>query len=371
MGIRVGVIGVGNIASMFVQAVEYYRRTGSMEGLIHSVIGGYRVGDIEIVYAVDVSKNKVGKDLGETIHAKPNLVPKLVDLGETGVIVRMGRVLDGVAPHMTSDFEPLDHGEPSREQLVRELRENRVDVLVNLLPVGSYEATRFYAGVAAEAGVSFINCIPEFIASDPIYHGMFSENNALLLGDDIKGQLGATIVHRALASLITWRGARIIESYQLNVGGNSDFKNMIDHGRLHSKWISKTMAVATTQPDPEGVKDRIYAGPSGYVQFLGNRKIAYMYILAKAFMGLPVRIDLRLEVDDKAMATAVLVDTVRLAKTLVDHGVHGSPPWASAPYFKHPPKPSKSDIEALAKLYNELDKLGIEIKPRHVINNTP
>ncbi|RLG84667.1 MAG: inositol-3-phosphate synthase [Thermoprotei archaeon] len=366
MAIHVGLIGIGNIASMLVQAIEYYKRTGSTKGLIHHNIDGYKISDIEIVYAIDISKYKVGRDLSEAIFAPPNLVPRLVDLPETGVIVRMGKILDGVASYMMEDFAPLNSNEPSKDLLVKEIRENDLDMLINLLPVGSFYATRFYAKVAAEAGISFINCIPEFIASNDIFKEIFYGKRALLLGDDIKGQLGATIVHRTLASLITWRGASIIESYQLNVGGNSDFKNMTDHSRLYSKHISKTMAVASTQPDPNKILRKIYAGPSGYIPFLGNKKVAYIYILAKAFMEMPVKIDLKLEVDDKAMATAVLVDVIRLAKVLMEKEVYGCPPWASAPYFKYPPLPISSDVAALHKLYEELDRLGISISPRYI-----
>ncbi len=362
--VRVGLVGVGNIASMFVQSIRYYSTTGSSSGLIHSRIGGYGVKEIEVVYAVDVSRHKVGRDLGEAIFAKPNQVPKLVDVGVTGVVVRMGRVLDGVAEHMVEDFEPAQAEEPTVEELARELSEYEVDVLVNLLPVGSRLATRFYAEVAARAGTPFVNCIPEFIASDSSYSKLFEESGALVLGDDIKGQLGATAVHRALASLVSMRGGEVVESYQLNVGGNTDFKNMLDVGRLSSKRVSKTMAVATTQPKPEEYAERIYAGPSGYVPFLGNTKISYIYIKASGFMGLPVTLDVKLVVDDKAMASAVLVDVVRLAKALRDRGVRGSPWWASAFYFKHPPKPARSDEEALVELYRKLDELGVEVEPR-------
>jgi len=362
--VRVGLVGVGNVASMFVQSIRYYSTTGSSSGLIHSRIGGYGVKEIEVVYAVDVSRHKVGRDLGEAVFAKPNQVPKLVDVGVTGVVVRMGRVLDGVAEHMVEDFEPAQAEEPTVEELARELSEYEVDVLVNLLPVGSRLATRFYAEVAARAGTPFVNCIPEFIASDSSYSKLFEESGALVLGDDIKGQLGATAVHRALASLVSMRGGEVVESYQLNVGGNTDFKNMLDVGRLSSKRVSKTMAVATTQPKPEEYAERIYAGPSGYVPFLGNTKVSYIYIKASGFMGLPVTLDVKLVVDDKAMASAVLVDVVRLAKALRDRGVRGSPWWASAFYFKHPPRPARSDEEALVELYRKLDELGIEVEPR-------
>ncbi|MCS7098748.1 MAG: inositol-3-phosphate synthase [Sulfolobales archaeon] len=367
--IRVGIVGVGNIASMFVQSVEFYRRSGGEpRGLIHTNVGGYSVGDIKVVYAVDVSKHKVGRDLKEAIFAKPNQVPKLVELPETGVVVRMGRVLDGVAEHMVEEFPPSSAPQPELEELVDEVRSYSIDVLANLLPVGSREASRFYAEVAAKSGAAFVNCVPEFIASDPQYSSLFEKHGALVLGDDIKGQIGATAVHRALASLVTTRGGEIVESYQLNVGGNTDFKNMLDLGRLDSKKVSKTMAVAATQPNPDTVLDRIFAGPSGYIPFLGNTKVSYIYMKVSGFMGLPVVIDLKLTVDDKAMASAVLVDVVRLAKALKDRGIYGSPGWASSFYFKHPPAPTRSDEEALAVLYRELEKLKIPIEPKRLPN---
>lgn len=364
--IRVGIVGLGNIAAMFIQAVEYAKRYDSLFGVIHERIGGYRPSDIEIVYAIDVSREKVGKDLADAIFSYPNMVPQLVDMSKTGVIVRMGRVLDGVAEHMIEEFRPADYPEPALSDIIDELKSYRVDVLVNLLPVGSAKASRFYAEAAARAGTAFVNCIPEFIACDPSYQKLFEQNKTVILGDDIKGQLGSTIIHRALASLIAMRGAEIVESYQLNVGGNTDFKNMLVHERLHSKKISKTMAVASTQPKPEKVLDHLFAGPSGYIPFLGNTKVSYIYIKAKSFMGIPVTIDLKLVVDDKAMATPILIDTVRLAKALMDRGVYGSPEWASMFYFKYPPKQAKSDEEALLNLYLNLERLGIEVEPKRL-----
>lgn len=363
--IRVGIVGVGNIASMFIQSIRYYKISGSSKGLIHSRIGKYGVGDIEVVYAVDISKYKVGRDLAEAIFQPPNQVPKLVDLGSSGVIVRMGRVLDGVAESMVEDFSPSDLPEPTAEDLAKDLEDLGVNVLVNLLPVGSSKATRFYAEAAAMAGVSFINCIPEFIASDDNYSRLYESHKATLLGDDIKGQLGATIVHRALARLISMRGGEIVESYQLNVGGNTDFKNMLEQSRLHSKKLSKSLAVASTQPDPHDALNRIFAGPNGYIPFLGNTKISYIYIKALGFMELPVTLDIKLVVDDKAMASAVLVDVIRLAKVLNDLGIYGAPPWASAPYFKHPPNLVKSDEEALSELYTRLEEYGVKVEPKY------
>lgn len=363
--IRVGIIGVGNIASMFIQSLHYYKTTGSSKGLIHSRIGRYGVSDIEVVYAVDVSKNKVGKYITEAIFQPPNQVPKLVDLSPSNVTVRMGRVLDGIAEHMIEDFQPSDLPEPSTEELAKDLEEHGVDVLVNLLPVGSSKATRFYADVAAMAGVSFVNCIPEFIASDESYSRLYESRRTVLLGDDIKGQLGATIVHRALARLISMRGGEVVESYQLNVGGNTDFKNMLEQSRLHSKKLSKSLAVASTQPDPYEALNKVFAGPNGFIPFLGNTKVSYIYIKALGFMGLPVTLDVKLVVDDKAMASAILVDAVRLAKVLKELGIYGAPPWASAPYFKHPPNLVKSDEEALEELYLRLEEYGVEVVPKY------
>lgn len=367
MSIRVGIVGVGNIASMLVQSVYFYRETGWSEGLIHEDIGGYKVTDIVFSYAVDVSRDKVGRDLSEAIFAQPNLVPKIAEVPRLNVPVRMGRILDGVAPHMEEEFKPLHTREPSVEEIARELEDTNTDVLVNLLPVGSEEATRFYAEAAARAGVAFINAIPVFVASqDNWLHELFEKKRAPLLGDDIKGQLGSTIVHRALASLIRMRGAKLLETYQLNIGGNTDFKNMLALERLTSKKISKTMAVASTQEDPHALlkEEKVFAGPSGYIPFLGNTKISYMYMRARAFAGLDVEIEVKLKVDDKAMATAVLVDVIRVAKILKDAGVGGSIAWASAFYFKHPPSPTKSDYDSLKMLYDGLEKLGARVKPR-------
>ncbi len=366
--VRVGIIGVGNIASMLVQSVEYYKTLDSNEGLIHEVIGGYDVRDLRFVYAIDVSSEKVGRDLSEAVFAYPNVVGRFVDLPRLGVVVRMGRVMDGVAPHMVEDFKPAKLPEPSEDEIVRELLDTGVDVLVNLLPVGSEDATRFYARAAARAGVAFVNAIPVFIASSPSDSivELASKNGAPVLGDDIKGQLGSTIVHRALASLVRMRGAKLVETYQLNIGGNTDFKNMLALERLKTKKESKTTAVASTQDNPEVLlrEEKVYAGPSGYIPFLGNTKISYIYMRVKAFAGTDVEIEVKLKVDDKAMATAVLVDVLRIAKILKDNKIGGSIPWASAFYFKHPPTPVKSDYEALKMLYKGLEELGVEAKPK-------
>lgn len=367
VGIKVGIVGVGNIASMLVQSVFYYKRLETSEGLIHEDIGGFKVTDIEFSYAVDVSRDKVGKDLSEAIFAYPNVVPKIAEVPKLGVEVRLGRVLDGVALHMEEDFRPLKAPEPTVHEVAKDIEDSGTEVLVNLLPVGSEEATHFYAEAAARAGVAFINAIPVFVASQPSeLLKLFEEKRAPILGDDIKGQLGSTIVHRALASLIRMRGARLLETYQLNVGGNTDFKNMLVLDRLSSKKVSKTMAVASTQEEPQVLlkEGKVFAGPSGFVPFLGNTKISYMYMRAKAFAGLDVEIEVKLKVDDKAMATAVLVDVIRIAKVLRDIGIGGSVAWASAFYFKHPPLHTKSDYDSLKMLYEGLESLGVSVRPK-------
>jgi myo-inositol-1-phosphate synthase len=346
--IRVGIVGVGNCASALVQGVYYYKERGDCEGLIHCDIGGYKVWDIEFVAAVDVSEAKVGKDLSEAIFAPPNITPKIAEVPKLGVTVVKGPVLDGVAPHMVDVFRPLKAPEPSVEEIADALKE--ADVVVNLLPVGSEQATRFYAEAALKARSAFVNGIPVFIASDPqgVWPKRYEEAGLPLLGDDVKGQVGATITHRTLVALLRDRGVRVEGTYQLNIGGNTDFLNMLLEERLVSKRISKTRAVTSLldygRKLEEGGGVRI--GPSDYVPFLGNTKVAYMYIKARSFAGFPLTIDLKLTVDDKSMCGAVLVDVIRIAKVALDRGEAGAIPEASAWYFKHPPLQAPSDQEA-------------------------
>jgi len=350
--IRAAIVGVGNCASALVQGTYYYKDARDDEfvpGLTRVRLGGYHVGDIEWVAAFDVSKEKIGKDLAEAIFAPPNITPKFADIPERlGVVVSPGPVLDGVAPHMVEKFRPHEEN-VGFDDVVRVLKESGAEVVVNLLPVGSEEATRFYAMAAAEAGAAFVNGIPVFIASNPEWDNYYRDRGVPLVGDDIKGQLGATILHRTLVRLMHMRGVRVEETYQLNIGGNTDFENMLMEERLASKRISKTRAVTSVLPygrelEREG---RVRIGPSDYVPFLGNTKVAYIYVKGRSFAGFPVTIEAKLTVDDKSMFAGAMIDAIRGAKIALDRGVAGSVPSVSAPFFKHPPVQAPSDEEAL------------------------
>lgn len=348
--IKVAIAGLGNCASMLIQGIEYYRQKGEdyYEGLITPIIGGYKITDIEVVTAFDVSKNKVGKDISEAIFEKPNITPKIVNLEKKGVKVVAGPVLDGVAPHMVDVFNPTYEGKI--ENVIDELRSSKAEILINMLPVGSEQATRAYASASLEANTAFINAMPVFIASDPTgeFPRKFKEKNLPLAGDDIKSQVGATILHRTLTSLFRLRGATVDETYQLNVGGNTDFLNMKTEARLYTKRISKTKAVTSTLENPDLIEKegKIRIGPSDYIPFLGNTKVAYIYLKGRGFAGFPIKVEAMLEVDDKSDCAAVLVDVIRAVKVALDKHVGGPLIEVSAFYFKHPPVQAKDDDEA-------------------------
>jgi len=347
----VAIAGVGNAASALVQGVYYYAgREDEAIGVRSPILGGYRIGDIEFVAAFDVSTLKVGRDLAEAIFQPPNITPRFAELPKRlGVEVKPGPVLDGVAPHMVDRFRPhsldVDLG-----SVVDTLKESQADILLNLLPVGSEEATRFYAKAALEAGSAFVNAIPVFIASDPSgeWPSLYEHRGLPLVGDDVKGQLGATVLHRTLARLMALRGVRLEATYQLNIGGNTDFENMLLEERLSSKRESKTRAVTSVVPGGDEMPrtGRVRIGPSDYVPFLGNTKIAYLYLRGTGFAGFPVEIDVKLKVDDKSMIAGVLIDALRATKVALDRGVAGPVPSVSAPFFKHPPIQAASDEEA-------------------------
>jgi len=350
--IRAAIVGVGNCASALVQGTHYYWDAEDDElvpGLTSVRLGGYHVGDIEWVAAFDVSQEKVGRDLAEAIFAPPNITPRFADLPERlGVTVSPGPVLDGVAPHMKDKFKP--HGrDVGFNDVVDVLRESKAEIVVNLLPVGSEEATRFYAMAAAEAGAAFVNGIPVFIASSPEWDEYYREKGVPLVGDDIKGQLGATILHRTLVRLMHMRGVLVEETYQLNIGGNTDFENMLMEERLASKRHSKTRAVTSVLPYGEQLEreGKVRIGPSDYVPFLGNTKVAYIYLKGRSFAGFPVVVEAKLTVDDKSMFAGAMIDAIRGAKIALDRGIAGSVPSVSAPFFKHPPVQAPSDEEAL------------------------
>lgn len=339
--IKVAIAGVGNVAAFFVQAVELAKQRGKLENAIFAEdFGGYKVIDIEFVAAFDVSKEKVGKDLSEAIFARPNVVPKFCQIGKLGVEVSPGPVLDGVADHMIESFNPIE-AKVSRKEVVEVLKSSGAEILVNLLPVGSQKATEFYASAALEARAAFVNCIPVFIASDPTqrWPRLFERAKLPLLGDDLKGQLGATILHRTLVHLFKLRGVSVEETYQLNIGGNTDFLNMTVEARLTSKRKSKTEAVTSLLPYGKKLEksEKIRIGPSDYVPFLGNTKVCYIYLKGKSFCGFPVTVDLKLVVDDKSMAAAVLLEAVRIAKIALDRRLGGALKEPCAFLFKHPP----------------------------------
>lgn len=341
--VRVAIAGVGNCASALVQGVEYYKDSAGeakVPGLMHVNFGGYHVRDIKFVAAFDVNKRKIGKDLGEAIFMEPNCCAKFVEVPRLDVKVLPSPILDGVAPHMREPFRIYDEKEVEPVNVPDALREAEADMLVNFLPVGSYKATRHYAQAAIDAGCALVNCIPEFIASDDEWSKRFREKRLPVAGDDVKSQLGATILHRNMVKLCVDRGVEVEETYQLNLGGNTDFQNMTIEERLKTKRISKTEAV--TSLVPYKVPTRI--GPSDYVPFLGDKKICYIFIKGKKFGNQPVTIKAKLEVEDSPNSAGVVIDVIRAAKLALDRGI-GGPLTSIASYaFKHPPVQVPDDV---------------------------
>lgn len=334
--IRVAIIGVGNCASALVQGVEYYKNAKEDEtvpGLMHVNFSGYHVRDIKFVAAFEVDQRKIGKDLAEAIFTKPNCCAKFADVPYLGVKVLPGPILDGVAEHMREPFNVYDEREIKPVNVVEVLKETGAEILINYLPVGSYHATRFYAQAALDAGCAFINCIPEFIASDPIWGRKFEDKGLPVAGDDVKSQLGATILHRNLVKLCIDRGVLVDETYQLNIGGNTDFLNMTVEERLKTKRISKTEAV--TSLVPYKLPTRI--GPSDYVPFLGDKKICYITLKGRKFGNLPVTITAKLEVEDSPNSAGVVIDVIRAVKLALDRKIAGPLISISSYAFKHPP----------------------------------
>ena len=329
------IAGVGNCASALVQGVYYYRdakETDVVPGLMHVRFGDYHIRDIRFVAAFDVNREKIGKDLSEAIFAPPNSCSRFVkSLPKLEAKVYAAPSLDGVGPHMKGPFRAKGEEEPV--DVAQILEETEADMLVNFLPVGSYEATRFYAQAALDAGCAFVNCIPEFIASDKEWAEKYEKAGIPIAGDDVKSQLGATILHRTLVRLFVERGVIVDETYQLNIGGNTDFQNMTLEQRLKTKRISKTEAV--TSMVPYEVPTRI--GPSDYVPFLGDKKICYIHIKGRKFGNQPVTVHAKLEVEDSPNSAGVVIDVVRAVKIALDRGVAGPLISMSAYAFKHPP----------------------------------
>jgi myo-inositol-1-phosphate synthase len=351
--IRVGIVGVGNCASSFVQGLTYYSGAESNEpvpGLMHVTVGGYHIHDVEISAAFDVNARKVGRDVAEAIWAEPNNTFRFADVKSTGVTVARGRTLDGLGLYLRDDIEESDAPDMDVAEI---LHDSRTDVLVSYLPVGSQKASEWYAEQALEAGCAYVNCIPVFLASNPDWRRRFEEAGLPIIGDDIKSQVGATIVHRVLANLFRERGVRVDRTYQLNFGGNSDFKNMLERERLHSKKISKTQAVTSQFEVPLAPGD-IHVGPSDHVPWLTDRKWAYIRLEGTTFGGVPLNAELKLEVWDSPNSAGVVIDAVRCAKLAMDRGIGGALIGPSSYFMKSPPQ-QFTDGEARARTIEFID----------------
>ncbi len=363
--IKIAVVGVGNCASALIQGLHYYKNRGPEKaiGLMHWEIGGYSPKDIEVVAAFDIDQRKVGQDVSRAIFEKPNCTEVFCrEIPESGTIVQMGRVLDGVSDHMADyredrTFLPAELPEADQDAVVDTLKASGAQILLNYLPVGSEMATRFYAECALEAGTAFINNIPVFIASDMEWAKKFALKKIPIIGDDIKSQLGATIAHRVLTDLFKKRGVQLDRTYQLNTGGNTDFLNMLNQKRLLSKKKSKTEAVQSVTA--ERLEDEnIHIGPSDYVPWQNDNKVCFIRMEGRMFGDVPIELELRLSVHDSPNSAGVAIDTIRCAKLALDQNIGGVLEAPSAYFCKHPPTQFSDDeafrmTEAFIKAYSE------------------
>ncbi len=340
--VRVAIVGVGNCASSLVQGVEDYKDAdpeSRVPGLMHVQFGPYHVRDVEFVAAFDVDAKKVGRDLAEAIGASENNTIKICDVPPTGITVQRGPTLDGLGQYYQ---EMITESDDPYVDVVQVLRDAQAEVLVSYLPVGSEQADRYYAQCALNAGVAFVNALPVFIASDPVWAAKFTEAGVPIIGDDIKSQVGATITHRVLAKLFEDRGVELLRTYQLNFGGNMDFMNMLERTRLQSKKVSKTQSV-TSQIPHEMEKAAVHIGPSDHVPWLDDRKWAYVRLEGKAFGDVPLSLEYKLEVWDSPNSAGVIIDAIRAAKIALDRGI-GGPLLSAASYFmKSPPEQYDDD----------------------------
>lgn len=367
--VRVGIIGVGNCASSFVQGVEYYKKADKSEfipGLMHVDLGGYHISDVEFSAAIDIDKNKVGHDLSKAIFTRPNNTYKFCDVPNLGVKVVRGMTHDGLGKYLKMVIEPA----PGRTaDIVKVLQDTGTDVVVNYLPVGSEEATKWYVEQILEAGCGFVNCIPVFIARESYWQDRFKKRGLPMIGDDIKSQVGATIVHRVLTRLFRERGVRLERTSQLNVGGNMDFYNMLERARLESKKISKTNAV-TSQLDYDIGKGNVYIGPSDYVEWLTDRKWAHIRLEGRTFGDVPLNIEMKLEVWDSPNSAGVVIDAVRCCKLALENKLSGSLYGPSSYFMKSPPEQYRDDIardkteEFIQKYGRIIDTGGNGKKPK-------
>lgn len=341
--VRVAIIGVGNCANSLIQGVHYYRNADEntqIPGLMHVNLGGYHIRDIEFSAAIDIDAEKVGKDLSEAMWAGQNNTIKFTDVPHLGVPVVRGMTHDGLGTYLA---RKITKAPGSTADIVRILKETKTDVVVNYLPVGSEQATKWYVEQILNAGVAFVNAIPVFIAREPYWQHRFAERGLPLIGDDIKSQVGATIVHRVLTNLFNDRGVRLLRTSQLNVGGNMDFYNMLDRERLESKKISKTNSVTSQLPYDMG-SDNVYIGPSDYVPWLTDRKWAYIRLEGQSFGDVPLNIELKLEVWDSPNSAGIIIDAVRCAKLGLDRGLKGTLEAPSSYFMKSPPVQHPDDI---------------------------
>lgn len=349
--VKIAIAGVGNCASALIQGIEYYRNKGNEQaiGFMHWNLGGYEPSDVEVVAAFDIDKRKVGKDVAEAIFQLPNCCRDIYrDVPQKGVLVKMGRVLDGLAGHMHNydekyTFVLSSREEPDEAAVVQALKESGAEILLNYLPVGSENAVKFYTECALKAGLGLVNNIPVFIASDPAWAKRFQEARLPIIGDDIKSQLGATIVHRVLANLFMNRGVELDCTYQLNTGGNTDFLNMLARDRLTSKKKSKTESVQSQLGENRLDRENIHIGPSDWVAWQKDNKICFIRMEGRLFGDIPMNLELRLSVEDSPNSAGVVIDAVRCCKLGLDRGIGGVLYSPSAYFMKHPPRQFTDD----------------------------
>ncbi|MFH0884228.1 MAG: inositol-3-phosphate synthase [Candidatus Micrarchaeota archaeon] len=363
--IRCAVVGVGNCFAGLVQGVEYYKKNPEQQvvGVMHPTMGGYSIHDIEFVAAFDVDSKKVGKSLNEAVYAEPNKVKWMESLSSMkDVKVRQSPQLDGVGIYVNKVVMPVGERpiEELRTEALKELKDKKVEILVSYLPVGADKATQFWAQTCLDANIAFVNCMPSFIASEPGWAEKFRKANIPIVGDDIKSQVGATIVHRTLAKLCDDRGCAIDKTYQINVGGNTDFLTMKEQERLQSKKISKTEAVQS-QLSQRLADDKIYVGPSDFIPFLGNTKLMFMRIEGRMWANIPYNMEVRLEVDDKANSAGIVIDAIRYCRMALDRKIGGPLIGPSSWLMKHPPKQFR-DTEA-KELADRFEKNGFNGVP--------
>ncbi len=360
--IRVGVVGVGNCFAGLAQGIEIYKQKNIQKlGLMHEKIGGYSTEDLEFVSSFDVGENKVGRPLNEAIFSDPNYVDWVDSVSNcTTRKVKESPILDGVGVYVASMIKPIKQTKTEKElekEAIEEIETTKTKILINYLPVGSQKATEFWAKIALKTGCAFINCMPVFIASNKEWLKKFENAGLPIIGDDVKGVIGATITHRTLAKLCVDRGAVIDRTYQINVGGNTDFANMLERERLESKKISKTEAVQSLIPANQRLNDKdIYIGPSDFIPFLGNTKLAFIRIEGRMFANIPFNMEIRLDVDDKANSGGVAIDAIRCAQLALDKGVSGNLTYVSAYLMKHPLE-QMGDEDAREKLDNWISEL--------------